>query len=101
MTRATFTVSVENPYPEVLSGQATWVQDQIDLTEFAGRGEVRVRFYMAARGATDSWWAIDDIRIEEAPGDVVLLAPGGTSFDQFSDFEERGEAFRKWVSELS
>ncbi|MFH1907320.1 MAG: UDP-N-acetylmuramoyl-L-alanine--D-glutamate ligase [Chloroflexota bacterium] len=34
-------------------------------------------------------------------GDVVLFSPGGTSFDEFRDFEERGEVFRKWVSELS
>ncbi len=34
------------------------------------------------------------------PGDIVLLSPGGTSFDEFRDFEERGEAYRKWVSEL-
>jgi UDP-N-acetylmuramoylalanine--D-glutamate ligase len=35
-----------------------------------------------------------------APGHVVLLAPGGTSFDEFRDFEHRGEAYRKWVLEL-
>ena len=33
--------------------------------------------------------------------DVVLLSPGGTSFDEFVDFAERGERFRKWVQELS
>jgi UDP-N-acetylmuramoylalanine--D-glutamate ligase len=34
-------------------------------------------------------------------GDVVLFSPGGTSYDEFVDFAERGAAFRKWVSELS
>jgi UDP-N-acetylmuramoylalanine--D-glutamate ligase len=36
-----------------------------------------------------------------SPGSIVLFSPGGTSFDEFSDFEERGKAFRKWVLELS
>jgi UDP-N-acetylmuramoylalanine--D-glutamate ligase len=34
-------------------------------------------------------------------GDVVLLSPGGTSFDEFKDFAERGERFKVWVQELS
>ena len=34
-------------------------------------------------------------------GDIVLLSPGGTSYDEFKDFAERGEAFQKWVQELS
>ena len=34
------------------------------------------------------------------PGDVVLFSPGGTSFDEFIDFEERGKCFETWVNQL-
>jgi UDP-N-acetylmuramoylalanine--D-glutamate ligase len=34
------------------------------------------------------------------PGDVVLLSPGGTSYDAYLDFAERGEHFRKLVMAL-
>lgn len=33
-------------------------------------------------------------------GDVVLLSPGGTSYDAYADFAERGEHFRKLVNGL-
>lgn len=34
------------------------------------------------------------------PGDVVLLSPGGTSFDAFKDFAERGDRFKQMVLAL-
>ncbi len=35
------------------------------------------------------------------PGDVVLFSPGGTSFDAFHDYAQRGQAFRQLVQHFS
>jgi UDP-N-acetylmuramoylalanine--D-glutamate ligase len=44
--------------------------------------------------------AVQAAALRASPGDVVLLAPGGTSFDEFVDFEDRGEHFKSWVGQL-
>lgn len=64
------------------------------ITGFSGVGSVDIR-------RTDSLKEAVTLAAEVASnGDVVLLSPGGTSYDEFKDFAERGAAFRKWVSEL-
>lgn len=55
----------------------------------------------SVRGAKSLHEAVIQAAEIAEPGDIVLLAPGGTSFDEFKDFAERGERFREWVQELS
>ncbi|HSM72813.1 MAG TPA: UDP-N-acetylmuramoyl-L-alanine--D-glutamate ligase [Anaerolineales bacterium] len=79
----------------VLFGEAA---EKIEKTT-AGFGSGEMRFSVArVNGLKEA--VVRAAEIAE-PGDVVLFSPGGTSYDEFIDFAERGERFGTWVHELS
>ena len=75
-----------------------------NLKEVIAFGQAKELILTALRDAVRSTSVID---LKEAlefaqncsqPGDVVLLSPGCASFDQFKNFEERGNYFRSLVT---
>lgn len=81
-----------------------------DLKELLTIGTIGPKIAEAARGAGFPEAKIHEVgRLERAvteaarqatPGDTVILAPGTSSFDQFKNATERGEAFKRLVSEI-
>lgn len=52
------------------------------------------------RGCDDLDRALAEASRAAAPNEVVLLSPGCASFDQFADFEDRGQHFKELVRRL-
>jgi UDP-N-acetylmuramoylalanine--D-glutamate ligase len=72
------------------------------IGESAGEiGEALAGTGVSASMAGDLEHAVSAARAEARPGDTVLLSPACASFDQFSDFEARGERFRELVGHAS
>ena len=57
-----------------------------------------VLFALVASGFLRS--AVVEAAQKAAPGDVVLLSPACSSFDQFQNYAHRGEVFRQAVQNL-
>ncbi len=84
----------------VLLGEASdLIQRAVDAArERVPVPEQALREMVRAKSMED---AVRDCAALAEPGDVVLLSPGGTSFDLFVDFADRGEQFAQAVRRLS
>ena len=104
--------SYDGPLLLLLGGRAKG--ESFEPLASAGRDRVK-RVFLVGEAAPELADALGDLPHEidgdletavraaaaaAVPGDVVLLSPACASYDQFRDFEERGDAFRRLVQSL-
>jgi len=89
------------PYTPLVPLFAGRVREVLVIGEAAGKiaGELGDAVSIIRAGDLDM--AVRRAFESATPGDVVLLAPACSSFDQFQDFEHRGHAFKTIVASLA
>ncbi|OFW61038.1 MAG: UDP-N-acetylmuramoylalanine--D-glutamate ligase [Actinobacteria bacterium RBG_16_64_13] len=85
--RAVYLIGEATPLIEAAFAEVREREGVAGVPEVGAYGDLETAVRAAARNAV--------------PGDVVLLAPACASFDQYANFEERGEHFRTLVAELA
>lgn len=87
--------SILNPYLKKFARKVYLCGDTAVEMEAAFDPEIDKKVYC------DLEDALQKAFLEAERGDIILLAPGCTSFDRFSDYTERGNYFKKLVRELN
>ncbi|MCK4505753.1 MAG: UDP-N-acetylmuramoyl-L-alanine--D-glutamate ligase, partial [Candidatus Aegiribacteria sp.] len=105
--------SFERPIILIAGGQAKKADYSVPGQLISDRVKAVILIGEAAAELEEAWAGTAEIFVEEVmekaiaratiladEGDVVLLSPGCASFDQYRNFEERGEHFRNLVEGL-
>jgi len=80
--------------------KSSHVRDIISYGEAGGQINTELGDAVRSVQVTDLHSAVKRAQFLAAPGDVILFSPGCASFDQFSNFEERGQFFISIVKEM-
>ncbi len=70
------------------------------LADHLNRGQTVGKQTAVQSRASDLAEAVAIAAATAVPGDIVLLSPGGTSYDAYEDFAERGNHFKSLVRKL-
>jgi UDP-N-acetylmuramoylalanine--D-glutamate ligase len=81
------------------------IQDSVRAAYLIGEAAVELDAALRPAGVPlfscgDLATAVARAAADAQPGEIVLLSPACASFDQFRDFEDRGEEFRSLVQKL-
>ena len=80
--------------------KSSHVRDVISYGEAGGQIDAALGDAVRSVQVTDLNSAVEKAQVLAAPGDIVLLSPGCASFDEFSNFEVRGQFFKSAVMEI-